>query len=397
MIDIDRIKKLSLEIFPEVIAFREDMHAHPELAFQENRTAGKIADKLKSWGIPFETGVAKTGIVAYLKGNNPDSRTIALRGDIDALPIEEKNDVSYKSKEKGKMHACGHDVHTSSLLGTAWILNELKSEWSGTIKLFFQPSEEKLPGGASVMIEEGVMENPKVEHIYGQHVYPELPAGQIGLRSGSYMASADEIYLEVVGKGGHGALPHYNIDPVIASAQFLVAVQQVISRSAPPIVPTVLSFGKINSDGGATNVIPDKVNIEGTFRTFDETWRAKAHERIQEVADGIAKSTGAIFNLDIRKGYPFLQNDETLTSKVKEWAIDFWGAENVHDLEMRMTAEDFAYFSQKAPAVFYRLGVGNLEKGIVHPVHSPYFDIDKKALELSSGWMAFIALKDLKA
>lgn len=396
MIDIDRIKKLSLEIFPEVIAFREDMHAHPELAFQENRTAGKIADKLKSWGIPFETGVAKTGIVAYLKGNNPDSRTIALRGDIDALPIEEKNDVPYKSKEKGKMHACGHDVHTSSLLGTAWILNELKSEWSGTIKLFFQPSEEKLPGGASVMIEEGVMENPKVEHIYGQHVYSELPAGQIGLRSGSYMASADEIYLEVVGKGGHGALPHYNIDPVIASAQFLVAVQQVISRSAPPIVPTVLSFGKINSDGGATNVIPDMVNIEGTFRTFDEAWRAKAHERIQEVADGIAKSTGATFNLDIRKGYPFLQNDETLTPKVKEWAIDFWGAENVHDLEMRMTAEDFAYFSQKAPAVFYRLGVGNPEKGIVHPVHSPYFDIDKKALELSSGWMSYIALKDLQ-
>lgn len=396
MIDIQRVKELSLEIFPEVLAFREDMHAHPELAFQEHRTAGNIAEKLQSWGIPFEKGVAKTGLVAYLKGNNPESKTIALRGDIDALPIEEKNDVPYKSKEVGKMHACGHDVHTSSLLGTAWILNELKSEWSGTIKLFFQPSEEKLPGGASVMIEEGVMENPKVEHIYGQHVYPELPAGQIGLRPGSYMASADEIYLEVVGKGGHGALPHYNIDPVIASAQFLTTVQQVISRSAPPIVPTVLSFGKINSDGGATNVIPDRVCIEGTFRTFDEDWRAKAHERIQEVADGIAKSTGAAFNLEIRKGYPFLRNDEELTPKVKEWAIDFWGAENVHDLEMRMTAEDFAYFSQKAPAVFYRLGVGNPDKGIMHPVHSPHFDVDKKTLELSTGWMAYIALKDLE-
>ncbi|MEX2589977.1 MAG: M20 family metallopeptidase, partial [Chitinophagales bacterium] len=254
MIDINKIKTLSKKIFPEVLAFREDMHMHPELAFNENRTSKKVTEKLDEWGIPYKSGVAKTGIVAYLKGKNPESRTIALRGDMDALPIEEKNEVPYKSKTKGLMHACGHDVHTSSLLGTAWILNELKDEWSGTIKLFFQPSEEKLPGGASVMIKEGVMENPKVEHIFGQHVYPELPAGQIGMRPGSYMASADEVYLEVVGKGGHGALPHYNIDPIIATAQFLVTVQQVISRNAPPIVPTVLSFGKINSDGGATNV-----------------------------------------------------------------------------------------------------------------------------------------------
>ncbi|MEX0813269.1 MAG: M20 family metallopeptidase [Chitinophagales bacterium] len=396
MIDINEIKTLSKKIFPEVLAFREDMHMHPELAFNENRTSQKVTEKLDEWGIPYKSGVAKTGIVAYLKGKNPESRTIALRGDMDALPIEEKNDVPYKSKTKGLMHACGHDVHTSSLLGTAWILNELKDEWSGTIKLFFQPSEEKLPGGASVMIKEGVMENPKVEHIFGQHVYPELPAGQIGMRPGSYMASADEVYLEVVGKGGHGALPHYNIDPIIATAQFLITVQQVISRNAPPVVPTVLSFGKINSDGGATNVIPEKVHVEGTFRTFDEEWREKAHERIREVAKGIELATGATFNLEIRRGYPFVYNDEELTEKAMQWAKDFWGAENVHELEMRMTAEDFAYFSQKAPALFYRLGVGNPEKGISYPVHSPHFDIDKKALEQSPGWMAYLALKDLE-
>lgn len=396
MIEAQKIKELSLKIFPEVLAFREDMHMHPELAFDEIRTSEKITGKLQEWGIPYETGIAKTGIVAYLKGKNPESKTIALRGDMDALPIEEKNDVPYKSKTKGLMHACGHDVHTSSLLGTTWILNQLKDEWSGTIKLFFQPSEEKLPGGASVMIKEGVMENPKVEHVFGQHVYPELPAGQIGMRAGRYMASADEIYLEVIGKGGHGALPHYNIDPVLATAQFLVNVQQVISRNAPPIVPTVLSFGKINSDGGATNVIPDSVKVEGTFRTFDEEWREKAHQRIREVAEGIALSSGATFNLEIRKGYPFLQNDNELTAKAMLWAKDFWGAENVHELEMRMTAEDFAYFSQEAPALFYRLGVGNPEKGITYPVHSPHFDIDKKALELSPGWMAYLALKDLQ-
>lgn len=396
MIDAAKIKALSKEIFSEVRNFREDMHRHPELAFEENRTAKNIAAKLKEWDISFETGIAKTGIVAILKGKNPDSKVIALRGDIDALPIKEQNDVSYKSTNEGLMHACGHDVHTSSLLGTAWILKQLQNEWEGTIKFFFQPSEEKLPGGASVMIKEGVMENPKVEHIFGQHVYPELPAGQIGLRPGSYMASADEIYLEVKGKGGHGALPHYNIDPILAAAQFLVNVQHVISRNAPPIVPTVLSFGKINSDGGATNVIPEKVHLEGTFRTFDEDWRKKAHQRIREVAEGEAKSSGAEFNLDIREGYPFLHNDEALTPKVKEWAIDFWGAENVHDLEMRMTAEDFAYFSQEAPACFYRLGVNNKEKGIVYPVHSPKFDIDPKALELSPGWMAYLALRDLE-
>ncbi len=334
--------------------------------------------------------------MGLIKGKNPDEKVIALRADFDALPIEEANEVVYKSENPGVMHACGHDVHTASLLGTARILQELRDEFAGTIKLIFQPAEEKLPGGASLMIAEGVLENPAPGGIYGQHVHPPLEAGTVGFRSGMYMASADELFLTVRGKGGHGAMPHNGNDPIVITAHIITALQQVVSRNADPTIPSVLTLGKINSTGGATNIIPDEVKLEGTFRTMNETWRSEAHEKMVRIAEGIAESMGGTCDFEVMKGYPFLVNDEALTARAKNAAVAFLGAENVVDLPIRMTAEDFAYYSQKMPACFYRLGTGNRARGITSPVHTPTFDIDEKALETGVGLMTWLALEELK-
>lgn len=387
-----RIKQLSKDIHPEVVRLRRTIHQNPELAFEEHETAALVADWLKQHGIEHRTGIAKTGVVGYIKGRNPESRTIALRGDMDALPIKEANQVDYCSQNPGKMHACGHDVHTASLLGTAYILQQLKDEFEGTVKLIFQPSEERLPGGASVMIQEGVLDKPKVDAIYGQHVFPELEAGQVGFRPGIYMASADEIYVTVTGKGGHGALPHKMIDPVLIAAHIITGLQQVVSRRASPTMPTVLSFGKVVAEG-ATNVIPNEVKMEGTFRTLDEGWRAEAHSIMKNMAEQIAQSMGGSCDFDIHKGYPCLVNDIATTEQAKAAAIEYLGADNVIDLDIRMTAEDFAYYSQHAPACFYRLGTANFEKGITSPVHTATFDIDEAALETSVGLMAWLAVR----
>ena len=314
---------------------------------------------------------------------------------MDALPILEANQVPYKSQNTGVMHACGHDVHTSSLLGTARILNELRNEFEGTVKCIFQPGEERLPGGASLMIKAGVLENPRPTSIFGQHVHPPLRAGMIGLKPGIYMASADEIYVTVKGRGGHGAMPQDCIDPVVITAQIIVALQQLISRYADPAVPTVLTFGKINSTGGSTNIIPNEVKLEGTFRTMHEKWRAEAHKRMKKIAESVAKGYGAACDFHIMRGYPVLYNHEELTRRTKTWAIDFLGKQNVVDLPIRMTAEDFAYFSQAMPACFYRLGTGNPERGITSPIHTDTFDIDETALETGMGLMAWLALKEL--
>jgi amidohydrolase len=390
-----KIRQLANDYFDDVLSWRRYLHAHPELAFEEKNTADFIAKKLTEIGISFERGIAKTGIVAILQGKNPNKKTIALRADMDALPIHEENEVDYKSKNVGVMHACGHDVHTVSLLGAARILFALKDEWEGTVKLIFQPSEEKLPGGASVMIKEGVLQSPDVESIWGQHVHPPLQAGQIGIKSGSYMASADEIYITVKGKGGHAALPQNNIDPILISAHLITALQQLVSRRANPSVPTVLSFGKITGDG-ATNIIPGEVKLEGTFRTFDEKWRFKAHDLIKELATGLCKSMGGDCDVEVRIGYPSVYNDPGLSMQTKSWAIDYLGKENVIDLPIRMTGEDFAFYAQKIPGCFYRLGTGNPGKGIVSPIHSSTFDIDENALKTGMGLMAWIAVRGLQ-
>jgi amidohydrolase len=388
-----KIQELAQHIHQDVIANRRHLHQHPELSFHEENTRAFVASKLDELGIAYEQ-MAGNGLVAVLQGEKPSDRVVALRGDMDALPIVEANDVPYKSQNPGVMHACGHDVHTSSLLGTAHILNQLKSEFAGTVKFIFQPAEEKLPGGASLMIKEGVLENPKPQAVIGQHVMPLIDAGKVGFRAGKYMASTDELYVTVKGKGGHGAQPQQNIDPVIITAHILTALQQVVSRFADPKSPSVLSFGKVIANG-ATNVIPDEVYLEGTFRTMDEDWRAEAHTKMKKMAEGIAESMGASCDFEIRKGYPFLINEEKLTARVRGFAEDYLGKENVLDLDIWMAAEDFAYYSQVADACFYRLGTRNEERGITSSVHTPTFDVDESALALSTGLMAYMALKEL--
>ncbi len=388
-----KIQALATQIFDEVVGFRQHIHANPELSFKEFETSKFVKDKLTSWGIPY-TEMANTGVVGLIQGEIPSPSVVALRADMDALPIIELNDKPYKSKNHGVMHACGHDVHTSSLLGSAYILNNLKSEFAGTIKLVFQPAEEILPGGASIMIKEGVLENPKPQAMLGQHVLPMMDAGKVGFRSGIYMASTDELYVTVTGKGGHGAQPQQNIDPVVITAHIIVALQQIVSRNADPRLPSVLSFGKITANG-ATNIIPNEVKMEGTFRTLNEDWRNKAHGLMKRMAEGIAESMGGSCDFEIRRGYPFLINEERVTHNAKTFAEDYLGKENVLDLDIWMAAEDFAYYSQVTDACFYRLGTGNAAKDTLHSVHTPNFDIDENALKTSTGLMAYLALKQL--
>ena len=390
---IDKIKQAAQNIHQEVIDNRRHLHAHPELSFEEYKTSAFVAQQLTQMNIPF-TKMANTGLVGIIKGELPSDNVIALRADMDALPIIETNDVAYKSTNIGVMHACGHDVHTSSLLGTAKILKDLKSSFGGTIKLIFQPAEERLPGGANLMIAEGVLENPKPQSVLGQHVMPLIDAGKIGLRSGKYMASTDEIYVTIKGKGGHGAQPQQNVDPVVIMAHLITALQQIVSRNADPRSPSVLSFGKVIANG-ATNIIPNEVYLEGTFRTLDEEWRADAHHKMKTMAKGIVEGMGGKVDFNIVKGYPYLVNEEKLTANVKQYAIDYLGAQNVLDLDIWMAAEDFAYFSQAADACFYRLGTRNEARGITSSVHTPTFDIDEDALNLSTGLMAFLAIKQL--
>jgi amidohydrolase len=390
-----RIKTLARSYLADITGIRRHIHANPELSTREFETAAFVASKLTEMGIPFQEGVAETGIVALIEGKNPSHKTIALRADMDALPIFEENEVPYKSKNEGVMHACGHDAHTASLLGAARILKAMSEDFEGTIKLFFQPSEERYPGGAIRMIKAGAMENPRPVHVFGQHVYPELEAGKVGMRSGEYMASTDEVFLTVRGKGGHAAQPMNVIDPILIASHIIVALQQIVSRNASPTVPTVLSFGRIIGDG-RTNVIPDKVIVEGTIRTFDEAWRKQAHQKITKMAQSIAEGMGGSCDVFIDSGYPFVYNDPEITAKTKDWAIEFLGQENVVDLPLRMTAEDFSYFAREAPSCFYRLGVRNEERGIISNLHTSTFDVDEKSLETGMGLMAWIAINALR-
>ncbi len=393
---LQKIKSQSDEIFHQVIAWRRHLHAHPELSYEEYETSKYVANILENMGLEVEKGIAGTGMVAYINGKNPDKKTIALRADMDALPIVEKNDVDYKSKNEGVMHACGHDVHTSSLLGVTQLLQSTKDEWEGRVKLIFQPGEERLPGGASLMIKEGVLENPRPKSIIGQHVMPLIDAGQVGFREGMYMASADEVYITVKGKGGHAALPESAIDPVLIASHIIVALQQIVSRNCSPKVPAVLSFGKVEALG-ATNIIPNEVKIEGTFRTMNETWRKAAHEKIKQIANSMAQAMGATCECEVRVGYPYLENEVALTRKMKNAAKDYLGEENVLDLDLWMAAEDFSYYSQEIDACFYRLGIRNEDKGINSGLHTPTFDIDESALKVGPGLMAWLAINELQS
>ena len=389
-----KIKQLAKDFASEVVANRRHLHTNPELSFHEYNTAKFVAQKLRDIGLSPQEGIANTGVVALIEGRNPTSKVIGLRADIDALPIFEKNDVPYKSQNAGVMHACGHDAHTSSLLGTAKILYQLREEFEGTIKLVFQPAEEKAPGGASIMIKEGVLQNPTINSMLGQHVAPNIPVGKIGFREGMYMASTDELYLTVKGKGGHGAMPDQLIDPVLIAAHVIVSLQQIISRNKKPANPSVLSFGRFIADG-VTNVIPNEVTIQGTFRCMDEEWREDGLKRMKKMAEGITEAMGGVCDFEIVKGYPFLKNHPELTRRVRHEATAYMGKENIIDLDLWMAGEDFAFYSQVVDACFYRLGTRNEARGIVSGVHTPTFDIDETALEISPGLMAWLAIREL--
>ena len=386
-----KIKALSEKYKSEFIEVRHHLHAHPELSYTEFETSKFIQEKLASFNIPFQV-MATTGVVGIIKGKNPESRIIALRADIDALPIDEENAVNYASENKGIMHACGHDVHTTCLLGAAKILNELKDEWEGTIKLIFQPGEEKNPGGASIMIKEGVLMNPAPQAIFGLHVHPGLALGKFSFRKGRVMASTDEIFISIKSKGGHAAAPHLTADTVLIAAHLIVGLQQIISRNNNPTSPSVLSICSIHG-GNATNVIPSEVKLMGTLRAMDETWRYKAHELIKKMTVELVASMGAEADVTIDVGYPFVENNPELTETAWQLAKEYWGSENVEETELRMGAEDFGYYAQIIPGCFYRLGVRNEEKGIVHNVHTPRFNIDEDAISNGIQMMTWLGMK----
>ncbi len=387
---IEKIKQLAQSFAPELTDIRHHIHANPELSFEEFKTSVFIREKLSSWNIPFEVK-ATTGVVGLIKGKNPSKKIIALRADMDALPILEQNNVSYKSKNDGVMHACGHDVHTTCLLGAAKILNELKDEWEGTVKLIFQPGEEKNPGGASILIKEGVLENPAPQKIFALHVHPGLEVGKFSFRGGMIMASADEIYITIKGKGGHAAAPQLTADTILIASHLIISLQQIISRNNNPFNPSVLSITSVQG-GNTTNVIPSEVKLMGTFRAMNEEWRFKAHELIIKQTNELVAAMGAEADVTIDVGYPFVLNDENLSAVSRTNAELYAGKTNVEETEMRMGAEDFAYYSHKIPACFFRLGAGNKANGITSNVHTPTFNIDENAIENGAGMMAWLAV-----
>jgi len=388
---IAKIKQLAESIFDEVVSIRRHLHKNPELSFNEYKTSAYIKSVLSGWDIPFTEDIADTGIVVLLKGNNPSSKTIALRADFDALPIVEENEVDYCSVNNGVMHACGHDAHTASLLGVINILNTLKTEWEGSIKFIFQPAEEMLPGGAQQMIKEGVLDNPKVEKMLGQHVFPDLEVGKVGFRPGKYMASTDELHITIKGKGGHAALPEKYNSPLLAAAKLITALDEFSKKEKDR--PCVLAIGFIEGLG-STNVIPEQVKLKGTLRAMNEDFRIKTHEKMLVIANTIAEAYNLIIDFDIRKGYPCLVNDEALAKKSIVFAKEYMGAENVIDLSIRMTAEDFSYYSHQVPSCFYRLGTAKKSKRITHGLHTSRFNIDESSLKVGMGLMAYLAIKN---
>jgi amidohydrolase len=394
------VHRLASELYPKVREVREHLHRYPELSFREFKTSDYIQDILKSAGIEFTAGHVKTGIIAIIRGKDAGKRTLLLRADMDALPIEEENDVPFRSQNKGVMHACGHDVHTACVLGATLILNRMKDKFSGTVKVMFQPGEEVLPGGASLMIKEGVLENPKVDKALAMHVFPGMEAGRAGFRGGVYMASTDELYLTVTGKGGHAAMPADYINPLVIASEIILKVNEAFMKAGAlkgthgENVPTVVAFGRIEGNG-VCNVIPGEVKVDGTFRTMDERWRSQAHGMLREIATSAAAKYGGRADLRIEKGYPVLVNDAEFTASCFSSAKAYLGYEQVDELPLRMTGEDFAYITHEVPSCFFRLGVSNKSKGITSGVHTSTFNIDDKALETGTGLMAWLAIEAL--
>lgn len=392
--NIETLRHAASEGKAEWSRIRRHLHSHPELSFEEFETAKFISEQLRSWGIEHETGIAGTGIVGVLEGRNPGHRCIAIRAELDALPITEANEVPYKSCQEGVMHACGHDVHMTCLLGLLCILSQHRDQWEGSLKFIFQPGEEKHPGGGSLMIAAGVLQNPKVDAIFGLHVYPHLPAGVVGFRAGQYMASTDEIHIRIHGKGGHAALPHQTIDPISIAAQIITALQQVVSRKSNPVTPCVLSFGHI-AGGTVNNVIPETVVLSGTLRTMDEAWRERAHGLIRNIVAGICSAFEARAEIEIPKGYPSLYNDPAVTARAEACAKEYLGDEQVRQLSLRMTADDFAFYSHQAPGCYFRIGTSREDREFTASVHHPQFDIDEQALETAIGTMGWIVLQEM--
>ncbi|MBS2098000.1 M20 metallopeptidase family protein [Carboxylicivirga linearis] len=389
-----KIQELTQKYIQDIIAIRRHLHSNPELSFEEHKTSAYIKENLDKMGIPYKDGFVKTGILGRIEGKNPGNRTIALRADMDALPIKESTDLEFTSRNEGVMHACGHDAHTAALLGAAMILNELKTEFEGTILLIFQPAEEVFPGGAKLMMEEGLFSDIEPDLIIGQHVLPNMKTGHVGFKRGMYMASGDEVHLTVKGKGGHAAMPHALTDNVLIASHIIVALQQIVSRIVPAQIPTVLSFGKVIADG-ATNIIPEKVTIAGTLRTMNEEWRAKIKEKIRDIAQSTAKCMGAECEVDIKDGYPVVHNTEYITEQAIDFSNEYLGKENTELMDIRMTAEDFGYFSQKYPSTFYRFGVAQDETE-TGSLHTPQFNLNEKSLETAAGLMAYLGFKFMK-
>lgn len=389
----ENIRAISDRMLPQMLQDRHYLHQHPELSFQEENTSKYIRDQLTALGIGF-TLYDNRGIVAHIQGALPGVKVGALRADFDALPIQEQNDLPYKSLHDGVMHACGHDVHTAALLGVARILQELKPHFGGIVKLIFQPAEEKYPGGARYMAEAGALKNPDADFVIAQHVMPEMEAGRIGFKPGKYAAANDEINIIVKGRGGHGAQPQTAVDPTVIAAQILLSLQMLVSRVADPSEPTVLSFGRIIAEG-ANNIIPETVLMSGTLRTLDKEWRSQAHERIRQIAGGIATAMGASCEVEIQ-GFPNVENDAALTEELQYWAAEFAGGEQLSILNHWMAGEDFGEFARDIPGCYYRMGAGNKQKGIDAALHHPKFDIDEEPFfRISSALMSYLVLKKL--
>jgi len=389
-----QLKSLSEQYFKDTIALRRHLHKYPELSGQEFNTAKFIAQSLKNYGIEPKMYLNNRAVVAVIEGQKTSDKVIALRADTDALPIEENNDLVFRSVNKGVMHACGHDVHTASLLTTARILQELKTQWAGRVKLIFQPAEEQLPGGAIQLIEANVLENPKVNAMLGLHVSAGIETGKIGIKTGNYMASSDEIYITVVGKGGHAAIPKSFVNPLLIASKIILQINDLHFKQMLEKTPSVLTFGRIIGEG-KTNIVPKEVFLEGTLRTFDEAWREKAHQLITDTANHIAKGMGGEAKVRIVKGYPVLLNDEVLSAKIFEMAQDFLGESNVISLDYRMTAEDFAHYASRVPAVFYRLGT-KIEGYDTNNSHCPDFIVNEDAMKFSPALMAWLVIEILK-
>ena len=392
-ISLQKIHELAAQLLPKVTEQRRHLHAHPELSFQEFHTSDYIAKQLDELGIPYTKGYVKTGIVALIEGKNPYKKVFAIRGDMDALPITEKTGLPFSSTNPGVMHACGHDVHTSCVLGAAALLNSLKSEFEGTIQLIFQPGEEVLPGGASLMIAEGALNSPVPDAIIGQHVFPQMDAGKVGFRPGMYMASTDEIHIDVIGKGGHAAEPDRIVNPLVIASKIILELYKINELGREKGIPTIVSVGYIQGLG-ATNVVPDMVALKGTFRTLNEKWRTEVLEMMEKISTQIASEMGGKVDVDLRRGYPYLENDVDLTLRAKQYAIELLGPENVLDLDLRMGGEDFSYYTQIMPGCFFRLGTstpGNPSSGL----HTPTFSVDESALKVGMSVLSWIALQEL--